>query len=365
MTDRAHRLFRLMRDEVDMVYLENGTSPHLDMTFFWITGLERGMFEGAVVLARPSGDVEVLTSALEEQTLRQYPDLGCVIVADKEEKKTVLAQRLGTCGKVGINPGEFTHAAYLRLRELLPDAELVDLTQPIKEARLIKDAAELDNLRRSCRIASDVAAELPGRLRPGMKENEVAAEIQYLALRAGAGGMAFETIVASGPYTAEPHYFGGERPLSAGEFLLADFGATYRRYCSDITRTWVLGEASEKQKAIHRAVAAMQEAALELIRPGTTARDVHLRVLEVLEQEGYQGRMPHSTGHSIGLATHDGGRLSDKDDLILREGMVFTVEPGVYLPGYGGVRIEDDVLVGAQGPELLTTAPRALTEVPF
>ncbi len=365
MTDRVQRLYELIRGEVEVVYLENGASPHLDMTFFWVTGLERGLFEGAVALAWPSGQVDVLTSALEEQTLRQYPDLGCLVFADKTEKKASLAQKLGKRGRIGINSAELTHAAYLKLRELLPDAELVNIAQWIREARLIKDAAELRNLRRSCSIASAVAEELPGKLRPGMTENEVTAEIQYLSLQRGASGMAFETIVASGPHTAEPHYFGGERRFGVGELLLVDFGATYRRYCSDITRTWVLGEASEKQKLIHHAVAAMQDAALELIRPGTSARDVHLKVLEVLEQEGFQGCMPHSTGHSLGLAAHDGGRLSDKEDLTLREGMVFTVEPGVYLPGYGGVRIEDDVLVGAQGPELLTTAPRTLTEVSF
>jgi Xaa-Pro dipeptidase len=365
MTDRIHRLYEAMSDEVEVVYLENGGSPHLDMTFFWVTGLERGLFEGAVTLAWPSGEAEVLTSALEEQTLRQYPDLGCAVYRDNDEKKRILAEKLRACRTVGINPTELTHAAYLRLRDLLPSAELVSVSQPIREARLIKDEAELENLRRSCSIASAVAEALPGRLQPGMTENEVAAEIQYLSLRLGASGMAFETIVASGPYTAEPHYFGGERGLCSGEFLLVDFGTTYRRYCSDITRTWVLGGASEEQRRMHQAVAAMQEAALQLMRPGGSARDVHVKVLEILEQEGFQGRMPHSTGHSLGLAAHDGGRLSDKEDLILREGMVFTVEPGVYLPGFGGVRIEDDVLVGAQGPELLTTASRTFAEVPF
>ncbi len=365
MRERVRRLFEAMTEEVDVVYLENGASPHLDMTFFWVSGLLRGLFEGSVALAWPSGDVEVLTSALEEQTLRQHKELGCVIHADGEEKKRNLRERLGSCARIGINPTELTHAAYERLRQLLPEAKLVSVSQAITQARLQKDSVEIENLRRSCTIASEVAQELPGRLQPGMTENEVAAEIQYLSLRKGAGGMAFETIAASGPFTAEPHYTGGERTLRSGEFILVDFGTTYRRYCSDITRTWILGEASDRHRRMHRAVAAMQEAALELMTPGTAAKDVHLAVLHVLEQEGFKGLMPHSTGHSLGLAAHDGGRLSDKEDLVLREGMVFTVEPGIYVPGFGGVRIEDDVLVGDREPELLTTAPRVLTEVPF
>ena len=243
--------------------------------------------------------------------------------------------------------------------------DLVDVSKQIRGARLIKGPDELEHLRHSCAIASAVADELPGTVKPGMAENEVAAEIQYRSLRQGASGMAFETIVASGPRSAEPHYFGGDRPLGRGEFLLVDFGTTYKRYCSDITRTWVLGEASPEQKRMHRAVATMQQAALDLVRPGVSAKRVHAKVVEVLEQMGFAGRMPHSTGHSLGLAAHDGGRLSDKEDLILQEGMVFTVEPGVYLPGYGGVRIEDDIVVGPQGAELLTTASRELTEVPF
>ena len=365
MRDRLRGLFDTLDEQVDVLYTENGASPHLDMTFFWMTGLTRGMFEGGVALAWRRGDVEVLSSALEEETLRQHGSLGYLIHADVKEKKRHLVERLAACRKVGVNPPELTHAAFVKLSELLPDAELVDVSKQIREARLIKSPDELENLRRSCAIASAVAEELPRKLKPGMAENEVAAEIQYLSLRRGASGMAFETIVASGPRSAEPHYFGGDRRLGRGEFLLVDFGTTYRRYCSDITRTWVLGEASEEQKRMHRAVVAMQQAALELAGPGVPVKSVHTRVMEVLDQMGFAGRMPHSTGHSLGLAAHDGGRLSDKEDLILQEGMVFTVEPGVYLPGYGGVRIEDDVCIGPEGAELLTTASRELTEVPF
>jgi Xaa-Pro dipeptidase len=365
MNDRVRRVFEAPGEQVDVLYTENGASPHLDMTFFWVTGLTRGMFEGAVALAWRTGDVEVLSSALEEETLRQHGGLAYAIHADAKERTRNLADKLASCRRVGVNPPELTHAAFVKLQELLPDADLVDVSKQIREARLIKGPDELEYLRHSCAIASAVADELPGTVKSGMVENEVAAEIQYLSLRRGASGMAFETIVASGPRSAEPHYFGGDRLLARGEFLLVDFGTTYKRYCSDITRTWVLGEASEEQKRMHRAVATMQQAALELVRPGVSAKSVHTKVVEVLDQMGYAGRMPHSTGHSLGLAAHDGGRLSDKENLILEEGMVFTVEPGVYLPGYGGVRIEDDIVVGPQGAELLTTASRELTEVPF
>jgi Xaa-Pro dipeptidase len=364
MKDRVCRLFETLDHKVEVLYLENAASPHVDMTFFWVTGIGRGLFEGAVALAWPSGETEVLAPALEGETLRQYEGLGRTVYSDKQQKQELLRKRLAKQKRVGINGSELTHGSFLTLREIFPEIEFINVAEAIRRARLIKDSLEQDLLRRSCSIASKVAEELPGRLRPGMAENDVAAEIQYLSLRYGAGGMAFQTIVASGPYSAEPHYFGGERHLRAGEFLLFDFGTTYHRYCSDITRTCVLGEATQKQKQIHRAVAAMHQGALELVRPGVSARDVHLKVLQLLDAHGFAGKMPHSSGHSIGLAVHDGGRLSDKDDLTLQAGMVFTIEPGVYLPGYGGVRIEDDVIVSPDGPEFLTTAPRELTEVP-
>jgi Xaa-Pro dipeptidase len=180
----------------------------------------------------------------------------------------------------------------------------------------------------------------------------------------GASGRSFATIVAFGPHGAEPHYWPGDSPLAPGQSIVCDFGALHRRYICDITRSFHFGPRDDEMRAVHEKVEEAQRAALDAIRPGVPAKDVHLAAAGVIDASRWKGRLTHGVGHSIGLAVHDGWGYGAKATDLIEEGMAFTVEPGIYLPGKGGVRIEDDVVVTKDGFEFLTTAPRGYLEVP-
>jgi len=200
-------------------------------------------------------------------------------------------------------------------------------------------------------------------LRKGVTELEVAAEIEYRMNRHGASGRSFATIVAFGPHGAEPHYQPGATKLEPGSSIVCDYGAFHHRYASDITRSFRFGPADAEMRRVHETVERAQKAALDAIRPGVPAKEVHLAAANVIDASPFKGRLIHGVGHSIGLAVHDGWNYGPKVEDPLVEGMVFTVEPGIYLPGKGGVRIEDDIVVTRNGFEFLSTAPRGYLEV--
>jgi Xaa-Pro dipeptidase len=231
------------------------------------------------------------------------------------------------------------------------------------KARLVKDAQEIDLIQRACDIASRAFEDTLPFIRSGVTEAEVASELVYRMQKNGATAASFRTIVGSGPNGAEPHYTAGPRKLERGDMIVIDFGAQYRMYCSDITRTVVVGKASAEQRRMHETVARAQAAALAKMRSGARGKSVDAAARSLIDRTKYKGRFIHGLGHSIGLAVHDGGALNASSDIVLRPNMVFTDEPGVYVPGYGGVRIEDDVLITKGAPRYLSTAPRELLEL--
>jgi Xaa-Pro dipeptidase len=205
---------------------------------------------------------------------------------------------------------------------------------------------------------------VPEFLHEGIYEYEIAAEIDYLLQKNGADKSAFETISSFGKNTAEPHYSHGDTKLKLGNFALFDFGANFRKYNSDITRTFVFGKPNDKQKEMYETVFTAQKIGFNLIKPGVKAKMVHEAVNSYIDSSKFKGCFIHSTGHSLGLAVHDGkAGLSADCDVELKENMVFTVEPGIYIPGFGGVRIEDDVLIKRNGIDILTESPRAFIEI--
>lgn len=359
MRDRIRRIFSSCMD-LDCAVFLNGVEPHLDMAFFYATGLANGLFEGGGAVIHPGGDLDLVASRLEEQSARKCR-ARLHLYRKAAEAEGLFSAILTKKKRIGINSEELTHSGLVKLKRCAPKAKFVDISQQVKQTRVVKDSEELDHLRRSCKIASDVARKLPGKIREGMREYELAAEIAYMLQKNGADKPNF-TLVQFGPNSAEPHYMGGSSVLKRGDLILLDFGCVYKKYNSDITRTFVLGRASPRQKKIHAAVAEAQQGALDLITRGADAKDVHSAVDASITKAGFKGLFTHSTGHSLGLATHDGMRLFDYS-LKLEQNMVFTVEPGIYVPGYGGVRIEDDVVVTGIRPEILTDAPRELIEI--
>ena len=234
----------------------------------------------------------------------------------------------------------------------------------IEQARLVKDAWELATLRDSAARLTAVSATLMGAVKPGMAERQVAAVLEGALRDAGYERPAFDTIVASGPNSALPHYRAGERRLGAGDLVVLDFGGVLDGYCSDLTRTVSIGPPSEEARRVHTAVRDAQQAAIDAVRPGVEASAVDEAARSVLRSRGLGEAFGHGTGHGLGLDIHEAPRVArpvpDTPPVVLVPGMVFTVEPGAYLAGWGGVRIEDDVLVTEEGCEVLTSVPRDL-----
>jgi Xaa-Pro dipeptidase len=363
MSDRkVKRIFANLDREVDMIILKNATAPHVDLSFFYVTGLTTGLFEGSCALLYPDGKLEVVTSPLEEESARKG-SFRVTVFKNRDKAVKIMENRLRNAKRIGINNEELTYQEFLRMKKCSPGARFFDISPAIRKTRVVKDGVELDRIRKSCAIASAVAEKIPGMLEIGVTEKEVGAEISYSMRKCGAEEDAFTTICAFGPNSAEPHYSVGERKLRKGDFVVADFGARYQKYCSDITRTFLAGKPTKKHKEIYDLVLRMQETALDHIRAGVEGREVQEAVENIISKTKYRGRFTHGIGHSLGLATHDGCGFTYPPDLILEENMVLTVEPGIYIPGFGGVRIEDDIVVRKNGYELLTHADRALIHV--
>ena len=249
--------------------------------------------------------------------------------------------------------------------------ELLRTTGLVEQARVVKDTDELEILRDAGLRISRVMSEALAGLRPGRQEREVAADIDRAIQEAGFEGPSFDTIVAGGPNTALPHARPGQRELEAGDLVLLDFGGVLDGYCVDLSRTASLGPPTGEAMAWHRAVCEGHAAALEVVRPGTTVGEIDSAARQTIEQHGLGERFVHGTGHGLGLEVHEAPRIGKRgssalvpeDEVVLESGMVFTIEPGVYLPPRGGVRLEDDVAVTSTGYELLTEVSRGLCVV--
>jgi Xaa-Pro dipeptidase len=367
MKARVQKVFARLDPKPDALLLANAVDPHLDQSFFYLFDVPAGLFEGSVAIAHPDGELDVVSSPLEAETAFEAAKLDPhvhVEVVNRDETDPFIQKRLQGVGSVGLNNRELTHDWYVRLSKVLPQVHWVDASDAFRNARVTKEPQEIERLRKAAQIGSEVGREIPSLLKAGMTELELSAQMEYRMNLHGASGRSFATIVAFGPHGAEPHYQPGDYRLKPGQSIVCDFGAIHRRYVSDITRSFHFGPRDEEMKAVHDTVEASQNAALAAIRPGVPAKEVHLAAEAVINASRWKGRLTHGVGHSIGLAVHDGWGYGPKAEDLIEEGMAFTVEPGIYLPGKGGVRIEDDIVVTKSGYEFLTTAPRSYLEVP-
>jgi Xaa-Pro aminopeptidase len=271
-----------------------------------------------------------------------------------------LAHRRGA-ERIGFEADYVTHTTYRQLAKLNrgKGAKLVPATQIVEPLRLVKDAQEKQAIRRAARLTDAAFAHILKRLKPGVREDEIALDLEWYMRRNG-GQAAFPFIVASGPRGALPHAEPGPRKLRAGDLVTMDFGAKVDRYCADVTRTVAIGRVTSKQRKIYDVVLEAQVRALAAIRAGAAAKDVDSAARGYITDRGYGKNFEHGLGHSIGLQVHDGAGFGPKSQLELKPGMVMTVEPGIYLQGWGGVRIEDDVVVTESGHINLTKAPKEL-----
>lgn len=247
--------------------------------------------------------------------------------------------------RVGFEGARLSYGAWRRLKQ---DAESIDwrpVSGLVEEYRALKDDEEIAAIEEAVRVARTALLETLPLVTAGARECDLALELDYRMRRLGASGPAFETIVASGPNTALPHAATGNRPLREGELLLIDFGARCQGYSSDMTRTFVLGAATARQAEVYELVLRAQVAAIEALGHGVAAADVDEAARRVFREAGLEGHFPHSTGHGLGLEVHEDPRLSRRSEERLKGRMVVTVEPGLYFAGWGGIRIEDDLVV--------------------
>jgi Xaa-Pro aminopeptidase len=288
---------------------------------------------------------------------------GIAVEIDTRDALTAILDMLSDFGgRLGFESGSLTYALYEKLANSLR-ASLVPVEASIELLRQVKDKSELACITKAVEIADEVFAEVVEEIGVGVTEVDIAARIDFLLRKKSSQIPAFETIVASGEHSSLPHAKPTPRAISLGDLVKMDFGAIWEGYCSDITRTVVVGKASERVLEIYDIVRAANEKAISGIRAGVRGSDVDGIARGYIEEKGYGERFGHGLGHGVGLDIHEGPRLSRKDETVLRPGMVVTVEPGIYIPGWGGVRIEDVVVVEDDGCKVLTSSDKALMEV--
>lgn len=343
-------------------------SHHLDAAYVsrpvsiaYLTGVRAEPYERLMALVITRGKATLILPALErENAERAKTDADIVSWRDGEDAYGLVHEALRGSARVGVEKGHLTLAAAEAMRT--DPAAIADIGPEIRRLRLTKSAVELEKLAHAAAITDAATDEILSRLRAGQTELEVAVALGA-AIGAAGGTLAFETLVLSGPNSALPHGRPSGRRLVAGDLVLLDFGAAYEGYRADTTRVAVVGEPSARQREIHGLVLGAHDAAIDAVRMGVTTGAVDAAARKVIEAAGLGDRFFHRTGHGLGLETHEDPSLDPGSKTVLEAGMVFTVEPGIYIPGWGGVRIEDDVVVEADGCRLLTKADRSLREV--
>lgn len=268
---------------------------------------------------------------------------------------------LGKKGRVGVEGEYMTVAGRTRVKGTLGKGfQLIEAPNLVERARIIKDDDEIALIRAAANLGEKLWRHLRRYIRPGIKEAEVAAEMEYAARRAGAQEMSFRTIIASGKRSALPHGVASDAAIPARGFVVCDFGVILSGYCSDMTRTVFMGHPTRECRRVYESVRQAQEAAVEAVKPGVSVAEVDSAARKSLKKLGLAKLFTHSTGHGVGLEIHESPRIAAMGKEILSPGMVVTIEPGAYIPGKWGVRIEDMVLVTKNGYEVLTPSSKEL-----
>lgn len=295
----------------------------------------------------------------------QAPDYEVVEVDSSRDycaviNKVLKEEQIATLGFEAL---QVRYSEYETLKNRLQAKELVPLKRELARLRRIKTAEEIEKMRHAEHIGDIAFEEVLHHIRPGVTEIEIAAKLEYIMKLNGAEKLSFESIVASGVNSSKPHAEPGHRVIEKGDFVTMDFGCVYEGYCSDMTRTIVVGKADKKQKEIYSTVLKAQLAVLEMLKPGMAGKEYDKVARDIIYGAGYEGCFGHGLGHSVGLEIHEDPRFSMIEEEIIEPGMVMTVEPGIYVPDFGGVRIEDMVVITEDGYENLAHSSKELIEL--
>ena len=316
--------------------------------------------DNAILLVTPGKSILFTDPRFEIQAAREC---SCAVKVAKGPLVMDLAAAIKRMGlkRVGFEPARMTMQLFKSLSGRLPmGAQMVEIDGWIEQMRMVKSAEEIARIRRSVAINSQAFEEAVKRARVGMTEAELAAELEHRMRKLGAERPSFETIVAGGERSSLPHAQPTSAKLEKGQLVVVDMGATRDGYCSDMTRMLFFGEPGPKVKRMYQAVLEAQLAGVDAVRAGAPTRRVDAAARRVLKGYGLDRFFVHSTGHGLGLEIHEPPRIGKKDKASLQTGMAVTIEPGVYLEGFGGIRIEDTVVVTDAGCEILTPTPKEL-----
>ncbi|WP_395106015.1 M24 family metallopeptidase [Actinomadura sp. SCN-SB] len=323
----------------------------------YLTGLDSS---NAALLVTADGGAVLCTDPRYAGTAERIcPELELVVARPTAVALTSRAAEDGV-GRLAFEAHDVTVERHAELEAVDDAPELRPAGRPVEELRMVKDEDEIDLLREACAISDRAFAGLLTTLRPGMTERDAAIDLERRMVDLGAENPAFDTIVASGPNGAIPHHRPGDRVLAKGDLVTFDFGARYGGYHADMTRTVALGGPVDWQREVYDLVRAAQRAGVEAAVPGAATKEVDAAARDVIEDAGYGDHFTHGLGHGVGLEIHEAPLMGYDKTGKLRDRVPITAEPGVYLAGRGGVRIEDTLVVRASGPELLTETTREL-----
>ncbi|WP_339061886.1 Xaa-Pro peptidase family protein [Tepidibacillus marianensis] len=313
-----------------------------------------------------TGDIILFVPELDKkQAIEKSGLLHVIGYSDSEGPDALIKQWIKTSREtvMGIEQGYVNYKTFLWLRQILSLEEFADLGDGFTQLRMVKDDLELQSLVEAA-VFADKAVEIGIQsLQVGKSELEIIAGIEYQLKKQGIERMSFETMVLTGRKSALPHGKPGVDPIQEGDFVLFDLGVVWKGYCSDISRTVVMGKATEEQRKIYTTVKQAQQLAIETVQPNILVKDIDLSARNHIANQGFGEYFIHRTGHGLGLDVHELPSIHEKNEGSLVKGMVFTIEPGIYVPEVGGVRIEDDVYVTENGVQVLTGFTKELIEI--
>lgn len=363
--DRFLRLLASMKKEkLDAIVLNPGFS------FMYLTGLDFHLMERpTILLITKNGEIQLILPELEASRASKVFSKNCIFTYSDNPalwsdffKQTIGKLNLDQC-KIGVEANRFRFLEFELIQNSLPNCNIVSASSVFSDFRLIKDSHEIEKMQKAANIAQNALLETLKQPVEGLTEKQLAAELKINLLREGTSDLPFAPIVAAGENTADPHATPTDHVISDGELLLVDWGASYDGYVSDITRTFAVGNVDPIFYEIAKIVENANLQGKLASKPGVTAGSVDDASRKIITEAGYGEFFTHRTGHGLGMDAHESPYIFSENLQILKAGMVFTIEPGIYLQGRGGIRIEDDVVITNTGSNSLTNLPRDLIQI--
>lgn len=350
--DRINNLKELRKEnEIDAIMI---TSKNNRFYFSGFTGT------AGTILVTESKDYFITDFRYMDQAKEQTKGFEIIEISKNKNKNLIKFLNDHNLNKIGFEDGDLSYKRFQELKNIDSDKEYLPLSDDINQFRQIKEEEEVETIKEAIRITEEAFNKIITYIEPGKTEMEVAAELEYYLRKLGGEGPSFDFIVASGKRSSLPHGVASDKIIETGDFITLDFGTYYKGYCSDMTRTVVVGEPDDKQVEIYNTVLKSHLEVIDKIKPGMTGQEADQIAREIIEEAGYGDNFGHGLGHGLGIEVHEAPRLSSTSEEVLKPGMIVTDEPGIYIPEWGGVRIEDDLVITEDGCRSLNNSNKEL-----